>query len=396
MSRVDKTVAERNSGVLKGLLRLPENKHCVDCKRNAHPRWASWPLGVFLCIRCSGIHRSMGTHISRVKSVDLDAWSDEQVQTMRRWGNVKANMYWEANLAEGHVPPEAKMENFIRTKYESKRWVMTGGLPDPVTLLSTERASSVPLEKVVVVAATKPVPAPPHTTPPALQSRPKTERGESLLGLDFDAPPLSNSSSPANAPTRPPSSRGSERSDLKTSILSLYANKAPPTASQPIAAMPSTGLEGFESLSINMPKSGNKTPKETSIDIFARPPLTPPTSTVQTSNDVFAGLRGLSDEPQQPRTKARDSFQSLISSRKASATSLMDDGPTIDTSMRTTRLSLPQDSPNLSSTNTDPSPNSSIRSTRPRQKSSQIGGDEFRDFQSSQGNDEDLFSNVWK
>ena len=61
------------------------------------PRWASWNLyvnhvylgrlgpdtivcsGVFLCIRCSGIHRSMGTHISKVKSVDLDVWTPEQM-----------------------------------------------------------------------------------------------------------------------------------------------------------------------------------------------------------------------------------------------------------------------------------------------------------------------------
>jgi hypothetical protein len=35
--------------------------------------------GVFICIRCSGIHRSMGTHISKVKSVDLDVWTPEQM-----------------------------------------------------------------------------------------------------------------------------------------------------------------------------------------------------------------------------------------------------------------------------------------------------------------------------
>ena len=35
--------------------------------------------GVFLCIRCSGIHRGMGTHISKVKSVDLDVWTPEQM-----------------------------------------------------------------------------------------------------------------------------------------------------------------------------------------------------------------------------------------------------------------------------------------------------------------------------
>lgn len=42
--------------------------------------------------------------------------------------------YWESKLAEGHTPSEAKIENFIRTKYESKRWVMEGPKPDPSTL----------------------------------------------------------------------------------------------------------------------------------------------------------------------------------------------------------------------------------------------------------------------
>jgi stromal membrane-associated protein len=93
----------------------------------------------------------MGTHISRVKSVDLDTWTDEQLQSMLKWGNSRANKYgslfsahlaklanenryWEAKLAPGHVPSESKIENFIRTKYESKRWVMEGPMPDPSTL----------------------------------------------------------------------------------------------------------------------------------------------------------------------------------------------------------------------------------------------------------------------
>lgn len=76
----------------------------------------------------------MGTHISRVKSVDLDAWTDEQLQSILRWGNARANKYWESKLTQGHVPSDAKIENFIRTKYESKRWVMDGPMPDPATL----------------------------------------------------------------------------------------------------------------------------------------------------------------------------------------------------------------------------------------------------------------------
>ncbi|KAK8217424.1 splicing factor [Zalaria obscura] len=60
--------------------------------RGRDPRWASWNLGIFICIRCSGIHRGMGTHISRVKSVDLDSWTDEQLQSMLRWGTGRRNL----------------------------------------------------------------------------------------------------------------------------------------------------------------------------------------------------------------------------------------------------------------------------------------------------------------
>ncbi|EMR08233.1 hypothetical protein PNEG_03401 [Pneumocystis murina B123] len=135
MSRsISKEKAESNTEVLKMLLKLPGNKYCSDCKRNDHPRWASWSLGIFLCIRCSGIHRSMGTHISRVKSVDLDSWTNEQLENMIRWGNARANKYWEAKLIPGHIPSESKIDNYIRTKYETKRWVMDGPIPDPSTL----------------------------------------------------------------------------------------------------------------------------------------------------------------------------------------------------------------------------------------------------------------------
>lgn len=44
------------------------------------PRWASVNLGVFLCIRCSGMHRSLGVHISQVRSINMDKWLPEQIE----------------------------------------------------------------------------------------------------------------------------------------------------------------------------------------------------------------------------------------------------------------------------------------------------------------------------
>lgn len=129
-----KTHSEKHKQILKQLLKEHANKTCVDCKTAAHPRWASWNLGCFICIRCSGIHRSMGTHISKVKSVDLDAWTDEQVELMIKWGNEKCNIYWESKLPDGYVPDQLKIDNFIRTKYDLKKWTLSSTVPDPLSI----------------------------------------------------------------------------------------------------------------------------------------------------------------------------------------------------------------------------------------------------------------------
>ncbi|KAI9926867.1 hypothetical protein ASPWEDRAFT_748384 [Aspergillus wentii DTO 134E9] len=267
--RVPPSQAAQNQQTIKTLLKLDQNKTCADCKRNKHPRWASWNLGIFICIRCSGIHRGMGTHISRVKSVDLDSWTDEQLQSVIKWGNGRANKYWEAKLAPGHVPSEAKIENFIRTKYESKRWIMDGSMPDPSTL--DDGDDDVPLAVVQEKAKlersasqrappSQPAPAPrqqpinlfdddeiisppvrPSTTdpapraavprPPQPQSQPAPKQHkptDSLLGLDFFGETQSpNTSRPASVASTPGGSSRLSRPDLKQSILSLYA-KPPP------------------------------------------------------------------------------------------------------------------------------------------------------------------------
>ncbi|KAL2133466.1 hypothetical protein VTI74DRAFT_2308 [Chaetomium olivicolor] len=359
--------AAKNQQTIKSLLKLEPNKVCADCKRNKHPRWASWNLGVFICIRCSGIHRGMGTHISRVKSVDLDAWTDEQLQSILSWGNARANKYWEAKLAPGHVPSEAKIENFIRTKYELKRWVMDGPMPDPATL-DAEGDDDVPLSVVkekqnverrelarkasvgqsgapqgdLIGADPAPAPAPPRAStagPAAMQvpsksgpAPPKaTSTKDSLLGLDFLG--TQPAAPPRPASTTGTSSGGQTRPDLKQSILSLYATAPRPqppvqqvshghSGSFSGMSSPTTGMtqtqsslgglnDAFSSLSFNSTPS----PKPAQTDAFSSlGSFTSSRSQPQSSGSAFSALSGGSFFDSKPAAPTHQPKQSIGSS----------------------------------------------------------------------------------
>ncbi|NP_001086060.1 small ArfGAP2 S homeolog [Xenopus laevis] len=115
---------ERYQAVLSELLLRDENKFCADCLAKG-PRWASWNIGVFVCIRCAGVHRNLGVHISRVKSVNLDQWTQEQIQCMEEMGNGKAKRLYEAFLPDNFIRPQTDqaVEVFIREKYEKKKYM---------------------------------------------------------------------------------------------------------------------------------------------------------------------------------------------------------------------------------------------------------------------------------
>ncbi|KAL6657792.1 hypothetical protein ACP70R_005572 [Stipagrostis hirtigluma subsp. patula] len=135
---VSKELNARHKKILEGLLRLPENRECADCKSKG-PRWASVNLGIFICMTCSGIHRSLGVHISKVRSATLDTWLPEQVAFIQSMGNEKANSYWEAELPPNY--DRVGIENFIRAKYEDKRWIPRNGTSRPSSGARDEKSS---------------------------------------------------------------------------------------------------------------------------------------------------------------------------------------------------------------------------------------------------------------
>ncbi|KAG4145715.1 hypothetical protein ERO13_D05G110900v2 [Gossypium hirsutum] len=113
---------------LRGLLNQPDNRTCADCGA-PDPKWASANIGVFLCLKCCGVHRSLGTHISKVLSVALDEWSDEEIDAMIEvGGNSSANSIYEAYIPEGYTKPGPNASNderrkFIKSKYELQEFL---------------------------------------------------------------------------------------------------------------------------------------------------------------------------------------------------------------------------------------------------------------------------------
>lgn len=115
----------RNERALQDLIKsVAGNNTCADCQAR-NPGWASWSLGIFLCMRCAALHRKMGTHITKVKSLSMDSWSNEQVENMKRVGNMASNRIYNPTNAKPPIPFDADeadsaMEKFIRQKYMSK------------------------------------------------------------------------------------------------------------------------------------------------------------------------------------------------------------------------------------------------------------------------------------
>ena len=93
------------------ILSLPGNSNCCDCNAEK-PKWASLNNGVFLCLKCAGIHRSLGSEITSIRSLQIDSWTDNQILYLSKGGNNK----FKQNLSEYNIPPNLQID----LKYKSK------------------------------------------------------------------------------------------------------------------------------------------------------------------------------------------------------------------------------------------------------------------------------------
>ncbi|KAI1316667.1 hypothetical protein EDD11_009623 [Mortierella claussenii] len=209
----------------------------------------------------------MGTHISKVKSIDLDSWTPEQVENMIKWGNEKANQYWEARLPESSIPNEntSGIDQWIRSKYEWKQFASKGPVPDPSELGPIDEAMLMDL----------------HGKSDN-HSRSRAERSSDASGsFGIIAPPPSNSSR-SSLPKRPTSATG--------------------------------GVQGADLFLIGQQRSSSAVPRPTSQEDFFGfndPSPTTPASPVAQAQSKRSSIQ--SPQPQQTAVTQTSATQDLFS-----------------------------------------------------------------------------------
>ena len=130
--RSDSSSLEDNSSKLLQIVRENDqgNRWCADCNSDQKVEWVSINLGIVVCIECSGIHRSLGTHISKIRSLTLDpqSFTTDIVEALLQIGNRISNMVWEATLPDGTKPaPQTATRDqrlrFITAKYVDRAYI---------------------------------------------------------------------------------------------------------------------------------------------------------------------------------------------------------------------------------------------------------------------------------
>ncbi|KAK6630328.1 hypothetical protein RUM44_004995 [Polyplax serrata] len=117
---------ELQQAIIRLVQRLPGNQACCDCNSMNDATWLSTHFGIIVCIECSGIHRDLGVHISRIQSLTLDNIGTSQLLLARYMTNQAFNSVMESNLHGPKLTPNSSMEeryDYIRAKYVDHKFV---------------------------------------------------------------------------------------------------------------------------------------------------------------------------------------------------------------------------------------------------------------------------------
>ncbi|KAL3534816.1 hypothetical protein ACH5RR_003277 [Cinchona calisaya] len=123
---------ERNEKIIRGLMKLPPNRRCINCNSLA-PQYVCTNFWTFVCMTCGGIHREF-TH--RVKSVSMAKFTSQEVEALQTGGNQRAReiylKHWDSQRQR--LPDNSnaeKVREFIRNVYVEKKYVGGGSFDRP-------------------------------------------------------------------------------------------------------------------------------------------------------------------------------------------------------------------------------------------------------------------------
>ncbi|ESK88651.1 arf gap-like zinc finger-containing protein [Moniliophthora roreri MCA 2997] len=261
----NKFAADRNQKLLLELAMKPGNDICADCKTR-NPRWASHNLGIFICVTCASIHRKIGTHITKVKSLTMDTWTKEQVDRMKEMGNLNSNAIYCPNEIRHPPPPvlmederDSELEQYIRSKYEYKQFMETS--TRVASKLGPSRSQSTPLDKLKPIPSSSTSSSASSTLPPA--STPSIPRTTSAMASTRSA------SQPA-VPSAPPSQPRLVSQPLTSQQLPPRQTSLAPTATTTTAPQANASKGGVwdDLVSLQTPSTSSSLPLQ-----YQQPPV---------------------------------------------------------------------------------------------------------------------------
>uniref|UniRef100_A0AAZ3P3X2 ArfGAP with SH3 domain, ankyrin repeat and PH domain 1b n=1 Tax=Oncorhynchus tshawytscha TaxID=74940 RepID=A0AAZ3P3X2_ONCTS len=116
------TLEDLTKAIIEDVLRIPGNEICCDCGA-AEPKLLSANLGILTCIECSGIHREMGVHISRIQSMELDKLGSSELLLAKNIGNSSFNGIMEGNIPCPSPKPTPSSDMTVRKEYINAKYL---------------------------------------------------------------------------------------------------------------------------------------------------------------------------------------------------------------------------------------------------------------------------------